>query len=368
MKIVLDLTALADNFTGIERYAASIAREMVLISQEDRFILVFKECVHPFFEQLIKRRNVRAAVLPRRNKLFFNQITLPLFLQRVKADWYLFMAFPVPVLLFKKHMISTIHDLCAWDCPETMNGLSTIYFRASHRIAMLKCFRILTISEFSKKRIVDKLKYDESKIWTIYCGLDERFRTATYSKGEQNAIRTKYCLPDEYILSLSTLEPRKNLQLLIRAYTMLVEDGVVLPPLVLAGRRGWIRDELYTGMPDSVKNRIRFTGFVDEEDLPFLYRAARLFVFPSLYEGFGIPPLEALASGTRVLSSDAASLPEVLGGDVMYFKSDDVFDLKYKLQQCIDNEEAAIQDTRSELFSWRREAYQLLDKLRGVYN
>ena len=362
MKILIDLTALADNFSGIERYAASIAYEMVSVDNKTEYILLFKEKVHSMFEAVIMNNNVTHYILPRRNKLFFNQVTLPIAINRLKADWYLFMAFPVPVFLFKKHMVTTIHDICAWDCPDTMNGLSSVYFRLSFRIAMVKCSNIITISEFSQKRIIERFNYNESKIWLIYCGIDEKFKKTEYSRQEQIDIQKKYNLPEEYILSLSTIEPRKNIQLLIRAYAELVSENVDIPPLVLAGRKGWIKEEIFKGLPINVKDKINFTGFIDECDLPYVYRKARLFVFPSKYEGFGIPPLEALASGTLVVSSDAASLPEILGNDALYFKSDDLNGLKTKLKSAL-TDETHVKDNRSSLFSWRREACKLLGKM-----
>ena len=106
MKILIDLTALADNFSGIERYAASITYEMVSLDTQTEYILLFKETVHSMFESVVLNNNVIYYILPRRNKLFFNQVTLPIAISRLKADWYLFMAFPVPVFLFKTSILA----------------------------------------------------------------------------------------------------------------------------------------------------------------------------------------------------------------------------------------------------------------------
>ncbi len=330
MRIFIDLTALADNFSGIERYAASIALNLIEQS-EDTFILAFKESIHPMFRELSAGSRVETVVLPRCNKLLFNQIRLPLALRKVQADWYLFMAFPAPVLLFKKNMVSTIHDICCWDCPETMNGMSKWYFRISHRVAAKKCKAIITISEFSKKRIMEKLKLPEKSIWLIYCGINGSFEKVAGEEASKEAILAKYKLPEQYILTLSTIEPRKNIQLLVKAYHQMMLLKEMDMPLVLAGRKGWKMDELLEGIEPSVKDKIFFTGFIEDEDLPVIYGNAEFFVFPSMYEGFGIPPLEAMACGTPVLSSNAASLPEVLGDAAVYFKSGDEADLQSKM-------------------------------------
>lgn len=330
MRILIDLTSLADNFSGIERYAVCLTKEMIR-DKSNEYVLVFKEEIHPIFREFIKNDNIEMLIFPRCNKLFFNQVRLLNAIKKIKADYYLFLAFPVPVLLFKKNMVSTIHDICCWDCPETMNGMSKWYFKISHLVAIRKCKAIITISEFSKNRIIEKLHYNPKKVWIVYCGVDEKFLNYKPDKIKEDKVKNKYNLPDEYILSLSTLEPRKNIPLLISAYSKLINDGESIPPLVLAGRKGWKMDQLLESIDDNIRKHILFTDFVEDEDLPYVYAASKLFVFPSKYEGFGMPPLEALACGVRVLSSDSSSLPEVLGNSVSYFENGNVNDLKEKL-------------------------------------
>ncbi len=355
MKILIDLTSLADNFSGIERFAACLALEMTA-HNEHSCILVFKGQVHPMFAEAAKRPNVETMVLGRCNKLLFNQLRLPLAVSRCKADAYLFLAFPVPVLLFKKNMLSTIHDICCWDCPETMNTMSKWYFRISHRVAMKKCSKILTISEFSRRRIADRLGYPEEKLPVIYCGIDPKFFTVAYS----TQVAQKYKLPASYMLSLSTLEPRKNLQLLVKAYEELTLEGKELPPLVLAGRKGWKMEDFLEGVHPSVTKKLCFTGFVEDEDLPAVYAGAKLFVFPSKYEGFGIPPLEAMAAGCPVLSSNAASLPEVLGERASYFENENIDSLKKALLSALADPRTEDLQTQAKQFSWPAEAEKLL--------
>lgn len=369
MKILIDLTSLADNFSGIERFAACLALELIK-DKRNRYILIFKESVHPLFARCVSEVNIETVVLARCSKLIFNQIRLPLAIRKMEADCSLFLAFPVPVMLFKRNMISTIHDICCWDCPETMNHVSALYFKISHRIAMLKCKAIITISEFSGNRIVDKLGFDRKKLWLISCGVDEKFIGYKDSCTAWERVQKAYRLPDKYILSLSTLEPRKNLPLLIRAYSRLVQEDHGDIPLVLAGRKGWKMDNLLVDVPDNVKKNIIFTGFIADEDLPAIYGNAALFVFPSMYEGFGIPPLEALACGTRVLSSDAASLPEVLGEAVTYFESNNEQALYQALKEAVlseqEPEQIKIGKLRAACFDWNQQAQILLDRLRGL--
>jgi glycosyltransferase involved in cell wall biosynthesis len=369
MKILIDLTSLADNFSGIERYAASLTFEMIK-QKENQYILIFKESIHPMFLKAKEDRNVEMVVLPRCQKLIFNQVRLPLEIYKHKADAYLFLAFPVPVLLFKRNMISTIHDICCWDCPETMNGMSKWYFRLSHRIAMLKCWRIVTISKFSEDRIATRLKYPREKIWLVYCGVEKKFLQYKPNQEKDKAIKDKYHLPQEYILSLSTLEPRKNLRLLVEAYRERVLKGNEEVPLVLAGRKGWKMDELLAEIEPQVKKKIIFTGFIDDEDLPSIYGNAKVFVFPSRYEGFGIPPLEAMACGTPVISSNAASMPEVLGDSALFFENNQVVSLEQAMKMIFSmsdsdrNELCYCGMMQTKKFSWNTEAAKMLSFLK----
>lgn len=364
MKILIDLTSLADNYSGIERYAACISKELIK-RRNDEFILLFKEVVHSMFAEFQSKTNIEFVVIPRCKKIIFNQIKLPMEIYKHEADWYLFLAFPVPILLFKKNMVSTIHDICCWDCPETMNGLSNWYFKISHIVAMKKCKAIITISEFSKQRIIDKLNYPKEKIWLVYCGVDEKFLNYEKDYNESKNIKEKYGLPDRYLLSLSTLEPRKNLRLLVAAYEELMKEQNFDLPLVLAGRKGWKMDELLSGIDKTLADKIIFTGFIDDQDLPAIYGNSTLFVFPSIYEGFGMPPLEALACGTTVISSNSSSLPEVLGNAVIYFDNDNVNSLvlamkNYELNTISEN----ARREQINRFDWNIEAKKVIQYMR----
>lgn len=364
MKIVIDLTSLADNFSGIERFAACISYELIK-NTNARYILVFKGTIHDLFKEFRSNKNVKMIVLPVHSKLFFNQVVLPNCLNKINADYFLFLAFPMPLLFNKKNSIATIHDICMWDCPETTNGASGLYFKISHKHAMKVCQNIVTISEFSKSRIVQRLKYPNDKILLIYCGIDhEKFAIGNSSN---ETLKNKYNLPDNYLLSLSTLEPRKNIPLLIKAYEKLVDDGENLPDLVLAGRKGWGVEEILKTVNDRVKEKIHFTGFVDDNDLPSVYHNAEYFIFPSKYEGFGIPPLEAMACGVPVLCSDSSSLPEVCGEAAIYFKNNDIKSLMSKMLYMNGlslNERNSLVYSgfrQTNNFSWKSEALKLYD-------
>ncbi|MBE5881055.1 MAG: glycosyltransferase family 4 protein [Lachnospiraceae bacterium] len=364
MKILIDLTALADNYSGMEHYAESIVKELLKNEKgSDVFYeLVFKNEVFKSFLIYEAYENVSFTVLEGKDKLYFNQVVLLKYLNKTKADRYVFIAFPAPLLFRKKNSTSVIFDMVCWDCPETMTTKAKYYFRAGITHAAKISDQIITISEFSKKRIVQRFPKVSDKIHIVYCGVDEQYIEETeknVTEESLEAVRGKYNLPENYILCLSTVEPRKNMRLLIEAYDELIQEGKITEKLVIVGRKGWKVEKLLEGVSKACTSNIVFTGFVDGEDLPIIYRAAKCFVFPSLYEGFGMPPLEAMACGTKVLASDIEVAKEVLGNYVFYFESGDKQSLCDKLVEI--GEVQAISDAKDCVlkYSWRKEAEKM---------
>ena len=152
--------------------------------------------------------------------------------------------------------------------------------------------------------------------------------------------------------------------MLIEAYSQLVTNEKLDLPLVLAGRKGWKMDEVLSTIDIKARDRILFTGFIDDNDLPAVYGNAKLFVFPSMYEGFGMPPLEALACGTKVLSSNSSSLPEVLGDASAYFENMNFDSLYESLSKYNVAVEKSVMDSQVQKFSWEIEARKLIEYMR----
>lgn len=367
MKILFDLTPLYDHLTGIERYNANITKRIIEEHTNDNYVLVFKKEVHADFKTIVKMPNVETVILEPCNKFVFIQWRLYKAVKKIDADYYVFLSFTAPVLLRKKGIINAIHDLTCWDVPDTIPLKMRYYYRIAYHYAIKNSKYIITVSEFSKKRIIERYKLSDDKVYVVYDGLSDNFKESV--KKETEEIKNKYHLPDEFYLSLSTIEPRKNLQLLIQAYQELLDENKDIPDLVLAGRMGWQLEQVIGGLKEETRNKIIFTGFVDDDDLPALYSMAALFIFPSRYEGFGLPVIEAMSQGTLVLCSDAASLPEVVGDGAVMFKSDDKESLKNKLlhiSQMLSDEKKNIKDRAKvicEKYDWNLEAEKLYGKL-----
>lgn len=367
MKIVIDLTALADNFTGIERFAVNITEKLLEKDEINQYILVFKENISERMSSFCQRRNVKYIILPRKNKLWFYQITLFRKLRSIKADYYLFLAFPAPFFFNRQGIVNTIHDLGCWDCPESMPLKMAVYFRVLYRRAAKMSRYILTVSEFSKKRIKEMLKVDETKISVIYNGIDDGLKRKDFQGNRRNVLE-KYGISSDrpYLLSLATLEPRKNVDLLLKAYNHLVSDGVHMPELVMAGRVGWkVQKTIKESLSSEAGNKIIFTGYIEEMDLPIIYSGARCFVFPSKYEGFGLPPLEALYMKAEVVVSDIEPFRELFSGYVTFFKEGDEADLRHVIEEkCIgrDTIKENLVNNIDEKYNYENEA----DKLRKL--
>lgn len=208
-----------------------------------------------------------------------------------------------------------VHDMTYKAYSETMDQAVFRILKRNMADTCERADRILTISEFSKSEIVEYMDVAPEKIHVIPCGVDfSQFRVICDSKTVEQT-KNKYGISGDYFLYVGTLEPRKNLEFLIRAYAKAKQESKeIFPKLVLGGGKGWHYDGIFAEVERAgVQDDVIFTDYLPREDIPLLMNGATAFVFPSLYEGFGIPPLEAMACGTPVIVSDRASLPEVVG-------------------------------------------------------
>jgi len=208
--------------------------------------------------------------------------------------------------------VLTIHDLTFLRYPERFRRERQGYLAALTRLSAGRARRIMTDSANTKQDVMDLLNVAAEKIEVVYPGLDEQFQP--FTKEDLAAFRRQHDLPEQFILYVGTLEPRKNVDTLVRAYGLLWRQGLQQWPLVIAGGRGWMFDHIFAEVERSgLVKQVFFPGYIDPGDLPRWYASASVFVYPSLYEGFGLPALEAMACGTPVIVSDASSLPEGVG-------------------------------------------------------
>ncbi len=214
--------------------------------------------------------------------------------------------------------IATLHDLAFLRFPEFFRPTRRVYQQWLTRHSARHAALIIAISEHTRHDATELLKVPEERIRVIYPILDERFSLPCSAETIQ-AFRQRRQLPEHFILFLATLEPRKNIARLLSAYHLLIRETDLPHILVLAGGKGWsvqtLEQQVYSL---GIQQRVHVVGYVPEEEKPLWYHAADLFVYPSLYEGFGLPVAEAMACGVPVVTSNVASLPEVVGDDAAW--------------------------------------------------
>lgn len=263
--------------------------------------------------------------------------------------------------------VFTLHDLIFLKYPEHHKGYNRTFLTLMMPRFLGAADHIIAVSEHTRRDAIAAYGLPAEKISVIYEAADTRYRPAE----EPAALcdfRRRYGLPERYILHVSTIEPRKNQVRLLEAYAALRAEFPEVG-LVVVGRRGWLYDDFFARLTAlGLEERVIFPGFVPEDDLPCFYQAAECFVYPSLYEGFGLPPLEALACGTPVICSDAASLPEVVGSAGLLVPPTDTAALTAAIRRVLADpalraELAARGPHQAARFSWQRAA----EETRAVY-
>jgi glycosyltransferase involved in cell wall biosynthesis len=267
--------------------------------------------------------------------------------------------------------VVTILDLTFMLIPSTIRRASRAYLRWIVRSSARRASQIITISESTRRDVIRLLGVSPERVTRIYCGVDDRFTPEPRSANVKE-LRQRAGLPAEFILYLGTIEPRKNLTRLIDAYSMLRRRDATRLPLVLAGGRGWGDDVITARARGSgFEADIYFPGFVPEHEIPLWYNASTLFVYPSEYEGFGLPPLEALACGVPVIASNTSSLPEVLGDAAVLVDPTSVPAIADGMQRVLDDDvlrsrliSQGLEQARR--FSWRGMAEETLTVYQSV--
>lgn len=244
-------------------------------------------------------------------RIAWEQALAPLELARRGVDVVHGPGWAVP-LASRTPSVVTLHDLSFYLFPHLFGQFNRLYLGLIARLSCRRAAAVIAVSEATARDAERLLGVPRARLRVVHNGVAARFRPLP--PDEVAAFRLARGLPDRFILHLGTLEPRKNLATLIRAFARLRRERSVPHKLVLAGGRGWLYDELFR-LVDSLglRDEVLFTGFISGDEKPRWYNAAAVFSYPSLYEGFGLPPLEAMACGIPVVASDTSSLPEVVG-------------------------------------------------------
>ncbi len=367
MRVCLDVSAAAQGRGGIGRYAERLAEALAPLPGVALRLLYHgpRGTRLPPTLAGLPARHVRLGSKPWRASLAAATL-LRLPLDRAVGPCDLFHATDhVLPPLRRTPSVFTVHDLAFLVHPETHLWSNRAYLAAMMPRYVAAATMIIADSAATRRDVLARYAVAPDKVRVVPLGVEPTF--APVAPPEARArVAERYSLAAPYVLFVGTLEPRKNLRGLVAAYRALLQQRPDAPSLAIAGAEGWLYDDVYRLVQrEGLASRVRFLGRVAEVDLPALYSAAAVFAYPSLYEGFGLPPLEALACGTPVVCSHRASLPEVVGDAALLVDPTDVGALAGALARLLDNEPLrrelrARGLARAAQFTWARTARETL--------
>ena len=384
MKIGIDYTSAANQGAGIGRLTRNIVRALAESERaQNEYTLLIQGRELPFPPPAPDPRNVASGiknanwreVRTRINERWWHRIwhrlRLPLPVEWVIGPVDVFHSpdFTLPPTQRRTRTIVTVHDLSFLRLPHCFEPALLAYLNANVPPSVRRADCVLADSDNTRQDVIELLDVPPERVRTIYCGVEARFRPIDDAE-QLERVRSKYDLPERFILSLGTIQPRKNYGALIRAFAGLKPGET---SLVIAGGKGWLYQDVFQTVTDlGVQDRVLWPGFVDDVDLPALYNLAELFAFPSLYEGFGLPPLEAMACGTPVIVANNSSLPEVVGDAGLLVDAGDVDALGGAVERLLDD--AVLRRSlaerglhRAKHFTWQKAAQALLKTYEDSY-
>lgn len=402
MRIAIDYTPAMRQGAGIGRYTRGLVAALAELDRDNEVVLLVVGSTSPRTDsskpqtlamqpastapsagsyrapRILREETLPAnfrfarAFLPHRLlTILWHRLSLPIPAELFTGPLDLFHStdFVLPPLRQARGLI-TVHDLAFLRLPECADpGLRAYLSQAVPRSANL-AHHILADSLNTRQDVIDLLKVPAEKISVVPAGVEARFRSVQ-DQAELSRVRQRYSLSEPFILTLGTLEPRKNLVRLIEAHAKLRQRVPTAPPLVIAGGRGWLYEDILSTAARYPPDAVRLIGFVADEDLPALYTLARAFAFPSLYEGFGLPPLEAMACGTPVVCSNRPSLPEVVGESALLVDAEDTNAWSEALERVLSDralrcELAERGQNQAQFFTWSQAARTLLSVYEAV--
>jgi len=368
-KILVDSISLLSPLTGIGRYTYEVSKRLKTVSDFniDFYYGYFsKKLLQPSKNSDIKKlkliivKNQLIKKISRKVLFIISKLLSPTY------DLYWQPNFIPSNSIKAKKVVTSVHDFSFILHSDFHPKERIDYFEKNFFQNIYKSDIIITGSEYSKKEILERLNFSEEKVRVVYHGIrHDIFK-------EYQDIKLDFKIPRKFILSVGSIEPRKNLLGLLKAYNLLKEKLTIEYKLVLVGFKGWENSELM-GLIDKNKESIHYLGYITDEELAKVYNLASCFVFPSFYEGFGLPPLEAMACGTPVVTSNLTSMPEVCGDAVVYCNPYEVNDIKEKIELVL--EDADLQEQmikkglkRSKEFSWEKSSNQHVKIFKDILN
>lgn len=377
-KILVEGSPMFRNRTGVGQYTYNLLRHLLTLDKKNQYVIFgFLLAGKKFVPPIPETANVRYKLIryfPSKAFSLLSRKLLPPPVDLLLAqsfDIAMFTNFVSTPLVKTKRSLVVIYDLSYIFRPEYTNKKNLELLKKQVPKSLARSNHIVTISENSKTEITNYFKVPADKITVVTPAVNHRLFKPQPDKTVERII-AKYGIKKPYILSVCTLEPRKNLKGVLDAFEKLPEDVKSAYMLVLVGGKGWLSGELEAKYDQLAgKHSLIKTGYVPDEDLPALYSGAAVFVYPSFYEGFGMPPLEAMACGTPVITSDNTSLPEVVGDAGVMIKAEDTQKLSSAIHAVLSSDKLAATMkakglVQAKKFTWEESAEKLLQIIKRM--
>jgi glycosyltransferase involved in cell wall biosynthesis len=366
MRIGIDARLIFYQTAGIGQYILRLTEALAELDGQDEFVLFQSRKDH---DRLVTAPNFRRRVLwtPSHHRFETTAMSAELFPHHLDL-------FHSPDFIPPTHLrcpsVITVHDLAFLLYPDFLTPKSARYYGQVDGAAR-RARHIIAVSESTKRDVIRLLGVPEDKVTVIHEAAHPTFRELDHAEARRR-VAERYGLAGDFILFVSTIEPRKNLPTLLKAFRRMVDVYHPRVTLAIAGAQGWLTERVQeTVVSLHLEDCVRFLGAVSVEELMYLYNAARVFALPSYYEGFGLPPLEAMACGTPVLVSNTSSLPEVVGDAARLVDPNDPEEWSVALWRILSDEDLHGEMrkkglVRAATFSWQRAARETLDVYRKL--
>jgi glycosyltransferase involved in cell wall biosynthesis len=370
MRVGITAEALNNNGSGIKTYSNYLIKKLNEIENLDICLIEYENCTA--FPSLNKILISNPFSFISKLYLWHPYLTLKLNSNKYNLDIvHSLNTGPSFFKLKKQKYVITVHDLIPLVFPRTRPSKVFLIYKYLLPRTLRKADKIIAVSNSTKLDLIKYFNIPAEKIEVIYEAADERFKLL--SDGDIKAIKNKYNLSFPFILYVSGLAPHKNLIALIKAFHKVKLKGID-HKLVISGKKRWKYKEIFDSIDAlHLQDDVVFTGYVPDDDLPGLYNAADLFVYPSLYEGFGLPPLEAMACGCPVIASNTSSIPEVVGDAGILFNPQDIDTLNNSICNVLKDNELRMNMSnksleRAKIFSWDKCAVETFKIYLEVHN
>ena len=372
MRIAIDAHSIGTRLGGNESYAANLIEALARVDSVNHYTL-YVTTTEAFDRYQQRWSNFSVRSTRPHTPLIRIPLTLSAELRKNPVD-VLHVQFTAPPFCPCPVVVS-VHDLSFEHLPHTFHRRSRTQLRLTVRHSVRRAARVLTLSEHTRSDVIETYGVDGQSVEVIPIAAPPHFAPVSSDK-ELQRVRHTYRIESDYILSVGSIQPRKNLVRLIKAYSLLRNKlgADKLPKLVFVGKRAWLYDETLRALEDAkLGDSVILTGYVPESDLPALYTGATCFVYPSFFEGFGLPPLEAMQCGAPVIIGNRTSLPEVVGDAAMAVDPFDVHAIAGAIEELVNN--PALRDelrvkgfARAKMFDWNDTARRTLRVYEQVAN